>query len=358
MFSRNCALLLALTAVATRAASVAIIPADFHGASQPQVAVSAEGRVHVVFGKEGAVYHVASADNARTFSPPVLIGKLPKLALGMRRGPRIAASDKLITVSAISHDDGDLHAWNSNDNGATWSAGKNVNEVAKSAREGLHAMAGDGKGLVAAAWLDLRNGGTEIWSAVSRDAGASWIPNVQIYKSPDGHVCECCHPSVAIDARGGIAVMFRNWLGGSRDMYLATSVDSGKTFGAAEKLGSGTWKLQGCPMDGGALAFNAAGKPTTVWRREKAVLAADGPAAEQRLADSALQPIVVPLKSGAAYLWQQGPALMLQRGGSAPARFVESGAFPASASAPDGSAIIVWESGSDASRTLFAATLK
>ena len=60
-----------------------------------------------------------------------------------------------------------------------------------------------------------------------------------------------------MDAQGRVAVMWRNWLNGSRDMFAALSSDGGKTFATAQKLGSGTWKLNGCPMDGGSIAVRS-----------------------------------------------------------------------------------------------------
>ena len=41
--------------------------------------------------------------------------------------------------------------------------------------------------------------------------------NRLVYASPDGHVCECCRPSIAVADRR-IALMFRNWIDGNRDM--------------------------------------------------------------------------------------------------------------------------------------------
>jgi hypothetical protein len=68
--------------------------------------------------------------------------------------------------------------------------------------------------------------------------------------------------------------MFRNWLGGNRDLYLTKSTDGGKSFKQAEKLGVGSWKLNGCPMDGGGLAINKSGNAETVWRRGGKIYAA------------------------------------------------------------------------------------
>jgi hypothetical protein len=80
--------------------------------------------------------------------------------------------------------------------------------------------------------------GTTLFGARSRDGGKTWSKNVLIYESPEGTICQCCHPSVAIGAGREILVMWRNWLNGARDMYLARSKD-GVTFTKAEKLGVG-----------------------------------------------------------------------------------------------------------------------
>jgi hypothetical protein len=337
------------------AAPVEIIPAELRGGSQPQVAVAPNGRVHVVFGKGTTIYHTASADG-RSFSAPVKIGDLDKLALGMRRGPRVSATDRMIVVTAISHSDGNVHTWTSADGGTTWNQRANLNDADKSAREGMHAMAGDGKGFVFSTWLDLRNGGTELWGATSQDGGARWGANALIYKSPDGHICECCHPSAAIGPHGEIAVMWRNWLG-SRDMYAAMSNDGGKTFTPAQKLGIGTWKLNGCPMDGGANAISPAGKALSAWRREKTAFVAEGPGAEQQLADLAFQPIVVAGKNGSYYLWESGGGLMLKKGAASPSRFADKASFAAGAATPKGGAVVVWQSEFNGTKTLLAETL-
>jgi hypothetical protein len=354
----SAALAVFCTSTALRAAPVEIVPPELRGALQPQVAVAPAGRIHVTFGKGNAIYHTASLDAGRAFTKPVKVGELPKLALGMRRGPRIVASDKVLAITAISPDDGNLHAWASKDGGATWQAGKSINDVAKSAREGLHAMAGDGRGNALVTWLDLRNGGTELWRATSVDGGVTWSANAPVYKSPDGHICECCHPSAAMEAQGRAAVMWRNWLGGSRDMYAALSSDGGKTFADAQKLGSGTWKLNGCPMDGGAIALDAAGKPLTAWRREKTVFASELAGSETQLADSSAQPVVVSTKNGAYELWESGGNMILRKGNFSPARFADNARFATAAPFPKGGAVVVWESQVKGIATLLAEVLE
>ena len=331
------------------AAPLEIIPAALRGGLQPQVAVAPSGRVHVVFGKGRAIYHTSSPDG-RTFSSPAKIGELEKLALGMRRGPRVTATEERLLVTAISHADGNLHAWTSPDIGKTWKESPALNTTLNSAREGLQALAGDGRGLVVAVWLDSRSGGMEPWFRLSRDGGATWASDASLYASPDGHICECCAPNVAISSTGEIAVMWRNWVGGSRDLYLATSRD-GLEFSPARKLGTGSWKLDGCPMDGGGLAFAPGGDWIAVWRREKAIFASEPGIPEKPLASSATQPLVAYAGKTPLILWEANGSVMLRKGSDEPVVFARDAKAASIASGP-AAAFIAWEAAVDGQKTL------
>ena len=338
---------------------VEVIPASLRGAVQPQVAVSRDGKVHVTYGKGTSIYCSTSADKSLAFNPPREVARLPKLALGVRRGPRITASDKAVVISAISHGEGNLYSWISMDGGSTWESPVRINEVETSAREGMHAMAGDGNGNVHITWLDLRNKQTELWGSTSNDGGKRWGANVLIYRSPDGHICECCSPAMAVGPGGNVWAMWRNWLAGARDIYIATSTDGGKTFGAGKKLGTGTWPLKGCPMDGGHLVVSAEGRALTVWRREMSIYTAGETGPEKLLSAQGMQPVMAYARNTPYYLWQKGSKLMLQQG-SEPARvFADSGAFPAIASAsPNLPPVVVWESITNGVKTIMAQQLE
>ena len=256
---------------------------------QPQLAVDAGGSIHVVYGVGNLIRYRRSDDGGKSFSEPGELPAVHAMSLGMRRGPRIAATESTLCVTAIGGKqgkgrDGDVLALLSTDGGKNWTGPAQVNDVADSAREGLHAMAAGPNGALCCVWLDLRNRKTEVMASISTDGGRTWGKNVLVYKSPDGSVCECCHPSVAFDAAGGIHVLWRNSLAGARDMYAASSLDGGRTFGKAAKLGNGSWPLNACPMDGGGIASTAPGKIATAWRREKTVfLSLDGQSNERRL---------------------------------------------------------------------------
>jgi hypothetical protein len=142
-----------------------------------------------------------------------------------------------------------------------------------------------------------------------------------------------------------------------RDMYLATSRDAVRTFAAAQKLGTGTWKLNGCPVDGGSIALRADEKLLTAWRREKTAFSAEPGENEQPLSDSGSQPIVVTTASGPTYLWQEGGDLFLKKDGSTPAVFASNAAYASAATLPDGRAVVVWESSGSGAKTLLAEVL-
>lgn len=296
--------------------------------TQPQLA-AAGSEVFVVFGRPDSIQVARSTDGAETFSEPVALSLSGKMALGRRRGPRVAATRRAVLVSAVIGQrgggaDGDILFYRSTDHGKTWTVPVPINDVPGAAREGMHAMAANEAGTVVVAWLDLRERGTRIYAAVSRDHGATWSKDQLVYTSPSGSVCECCHPSVAVDDRGTVAIMFRNNIEGRRDMFLAESAD-GATFAPARKLGTGSWTLAACPMDGGSLTL--AGGLTTVWRREDGIFLSGAQVAERRLA-TGRDPAVAAAGAGTDIAWQEGPSVRLLRD---PAGAVEvgPGTFPA-----------------------------
>lgn len=329
-----------LSATTLAAAPVELVPADLRGAIQPQIAVEPAGRIHVTFGQGNAVYYTDSADGKK-FSAPVKVGELDKLALGKRRGPRIAVSGGLVLVTAISHADGKLHAWTSANQGKSWKEGAALNTVDGSAREGLQALAGNGEGRVVAVWLDLREGKQEVWSRESQDGGKSWDAEMRVYASPSGSVCPCCVPNVAISPQGEVAVMWRNDLEGARDLYVAVRKGD-KPFSEAKKLGTGTWKFNGCPMDGGSLVFSPEGKWLAVWRREKGVFASFLGTEEMPLSEDASQPVATSVGEVPVMFWESGDALMMKRGKGDAVRFAEGGSSASAARGKDG-ACVVWE---------------
>jgi len=308
---------------------------------QPQLA-AANGTVALVFGSGHSILLAQSHDNGASFSSPVTVAEPGALALGRHRGPRVVISRKALLVSAAAGDTAasDLLLWRSMDAGKSWSKAIRVNDVPTSAREGLHAMAADGNGHVAAVWLDLRDGTMRLYGAYSADEGATWSKNFLVYHAPDGPICQCCHPSLVATANGAFAAMFRNCLDGNRDLYLI-HLRNGRVASAAEKLGTGSWKLNACPMDGGALAFSV-GRIITAWRRGTDLFLAEPGKPETRIGDGA--DIALTVSGGKTYaVWTRGGALEAMIDGKVET-LAPAGAYPSVTALPWGGALAAWES--------------
>ena len=234
----------------------------------PNLTKDNQGGLYLVYGNRDSIMYAKSVDHGKSFSKPALVAILPKLFASAMRGPQIAFSDEGVTILAASKE-GNIYSYKKDQSGS-WIKTTRINDIDTVAKEGLMALSGDRK-ILFAVWLDLRgNHHNKIVGAKSNDGGKNWSNNMVIYVSPDSTICECCKPSVVVKGNN-IYVMFRNWLKGNRDLYLIQSMDEGNTFGEAKKLGSDSWALDGCPMDGGGLAIKDNGLPETIWRRKNKI---------------------------------------------------------------------------------------
>jgi hypothetical protein len=347
----------------TEPAPVVIAHGKIQAPRQPQVAVSANGNVHLTFGDGDRIYYARSNEaSPLKFGEPVLVAETPNLALGMRRGPRVAVAGNTVVISAISGlkgrgRDENLLAWRSTDDGASWEGPATVNDAPAAAREGLHAMAAGPNGFVCA-WIDLRTKQSDIRVSTSPD-GVTWSPNAIAYQSPSGRVCECCQPSLGFDERGTLHLLWRNSLDGLRDIYRAVSEDGGKTFGPAVKLGSGSWTLNACPMDGGGIAVHR-GKVATAWRRERIVYATFGSdEKEVRLGDGE-QPCIASNANETIVVWlkrRPGDLMVRREKDAAPTLLARAAADPVAVSTADGHVLLAWEGKAEGKPAIFVHSL-
>ena len=234
---------------------------------QPQITLDNSENVRIVYGRADSIFCLTSINKGETFSKPVLVGRINGMHLGMTRGPQLASSSKYSVISGIDTL-GNIHFFQLTHSTNQWEYKGRINDVPSSAPEGLMSITADTKDNFYAVWLDLRQNRRNniCFSSLSGETG-KWKKNELIYISPDGHVCECCKPSIDVNG-ANVAVMYRNWLNGSRDLYVIKSQNAGKSFQEAQKLGLDTWKLVACPMDGGDIKVDNDGKVQTVWRRE------------------------------------------------------------------------------------------
>ncbi len=306
----------------------------------PSVATDPAGDVHVVYGRGGVIFYATSHDG-ETYREPIRVDSVPGLHLGASRGPQIAATAASVVITAIDKP-GNVWAYSLNRVTGKWLPRVRVTDVPDVAKEGFVALTAGPGNAYNAAWLDLRgNKQNKIVGAHSTDGGKTWSANQVLYKSPEATVCECCQLS-EVSQGEHVAVMFRNFLNGSRDMYLMESTDGGKTFGKARKLGEGTWKLKACPMDGGGLYMSPNGSVSTVWRRADTLFTARPGQPETGLATGKNAKIVTTPK-GNYIVFQRGSQIWTITPNQPNPAPMAPGGYPKLTRLPNNRVLCLWE---------------
>ncbi len=304
----------------------------------PNLVIDNKNIVHLTYGKGDSILYCYSSNKGKSFSTSVLVDTMSGLFSFAMRGPQIAVANNTVVIIAADQK-GNIFSWQKDASGK-WLKGARVNDIDTIAKEGLTALGSDANKNLVAVWLDLRNGNkNNLYGSTSSNNGKTWTKNFMIYTSPDGHICECCKPSIAINGNN-VFVMFRNWVKGNRDLYLIKSSDGGETFTAAEKLGTDNWQLNGCPMDGGGLAI-ADNIVQTVWRRKNKIYACEIGKEEKEIAEGK-SCTIASAGNKSAYAWvQKGEIICLLPDGKKAE--VGSGSLPALKFVSKKEVLCVWE---------------
>lgn len=307
---------------------------------QPQIAVDMKGITRVVYGLEDNIYCATSSDDGETFSEPVLVGQLKEMYLGMSMGPQIASSANYSVVTAIDKQ-GNIHTYSLDHKTDKWVKAAGVNDVPGSVPEGLMSIAAGENDTFYAVWLDVRHNKQNkiVFASTTGKAGA-WSENKVVYESPDSTVCECCKPSIEVEGKH-VILMFRNWIEGSRDFYLTRSTDSGQEFSQPQKVGNGTWKLEGCPMDGGGVLLDDKKVIHTAWQREGNIFYAQP--GEQEVQIGKGRNCRINGKTNPVIAWKDGSDVLVKFLNSETEAVVGQGNFIETAEMPHNKTLCVWE---------------
>jgi hypothetical protein len=309
--------------------------------SQPQISTDSKGIVRVVFGRKDEIYCATSTDNGITFSKPVLVARVPDMHLGMSRGPQLASSANCSVITAMDKS-GNIHWYKLGHTSADWKSMGIINDLPGSAPEGLMNIAADNKDNFYAVWLDIRTGkSNQIYFSSLNSKTNHWSKNLLAYRSPDGHVCECCQPHIAV--RGtGVAIMFRNWIKGSRDLYIMKSANNGVSFAAPQKLGMDTWKLNGCPMDGGGVIISNTNLINTTWQRQGMIYYCQPGQREVYIGKGRNSSITLQADDP-ILTFQSNDTIKVVKVKTKEEAVIGNGSFLKSAILPDGKLLYVWE---------------
>lgn len=314
----------------------------------PAVAVDQHGNLLLTFTSGDSILSIRSSDRGDSFTPAVLVDTLKDLVGTSMRGPQITATSSGYSLIACDRS-GNIFSYIKKGTNE-WKQTARVNDTDTVAKEGFLGLAGDGGDNLFAVWLDLRSDNrNKIYGAISTDGGLHWSKNILVNTSPEGAVCECCKPSVKMDGNN-VFVLFRNNLQGNRDIYLIHSADGGNKFEPAIKMGQGSWKLDGCPMDGGGLSIGKNKAPQTVWNRKGTIYAAS-PGIEEKAIGTGKSCTMASADGKNIYAWQEnGGIVVLMPSGIK--KILGNGGLPVLKSLGSNQVLCVWENEKKIHRTI------
>jgi hypothetical protein len=260
---------------------VRIVPLP-EGALVPDVMMDGTGMLHMVYGLGDDAWYVRSADNGRTFSPPVRVNTEGKVTLKMgERGPKLALG-KVGTGSPNARfriSQPSIHVvW-----ADQWSPGVQVYPRYSRSLDGGKTfeppralaslfgidgltVAADGEGHVVAFFHQVSPPQQEIpeahrlYLARSTDNGTTFGPEERMkIQGMDDLACSMCMIRARIAADGNVCLALRVANDNIRDFFLLRSPKRANVF-TPLRVNEDRWELKTCPMCGPELTLAPAGR--------------------------------------------------------------------------------------------------
>lgn len=247
-----------------------------NGGLQPQATVDARGVLHLVYfkgeAKAGDLFYVRQAPGREEFSAPLRVNNVAAsaIAVGTIRGAQLAvAADGRVHVvwNGTKAVEGSPHAgapmWYArlNDAGTAFEPQRDVMQFT-GGLDGGGAVAADGSSSVYVFWHgstpDNTRGeeGRGVFMARSTDGGKTFAREIKVNPRDTG-ACACCGMRALVDGDGTLFTLYR--AAGARvnrDETLLLSRDRGSSF---EVVSDHSWKAATCPMSSAALITSRSG---------------------------------------------------------------------------------------------------
>lgn len=153
---------------------------------------------------------------------------------------------------------GDVRYIQSSDQGKTWTAPANI--YGGSSAGESHSFATITRltnGEIGVSWLDhppsyQKHGRPVKFASTLHQQGFSAAVTV------DSLACECCRLAIAAGDSNKISIVYRDILNDTvRDISIASSLNSGRTFGSGVSFSRDNWNINGCPHNGPDLVGDA-----------------------------------------------------------------------------------------------------
>lgn len=235
----------------------------------PEVAMDAQGILHLVYGLDHHACYVRSTDQGATFTKPVQIDSSGQVETRMgERGPKLAVGgDGVIHVVWVDEWAPGVKTFvryaRSLDGGKSFEPLKTLSSM--SGVDGA-TLAADGRGHVTAFWHVMAEPKPEVKSATwlhtarSSDRGAAFGPCEQVViTNLPGLACSMCMMRARADADGNVCLAFRGARDSIRDIYVLKGPIAENRF-TALRVNQDHWNIDYCPMCGPELTFTPDGR--------------------------------------------------------------------------------------------------
>jgi hypothetical protein len=236
------------------------------GSGEPNLVAGPDGRIYLSWIEPASPRGDAlrmSVRGAQGWSAPKMVARGTNWFVNPADFPSIAVlSDGTVAAHWLVMSGGaDSEAYNINiafskDSGTTWSKPVVPHRDGKQRQHGFVSLVPTPDAKLAAIWLDGRNmpdeeHGNMALMYTSITAGGALGAEQQI----DSRTCECCQTSMASTPDGLVAVYRDRSDKEIRDISIAR-FSSGK-WSQPEPLSKDGWEIDGCPINGPAVASNA-----------------------------------------------------------------------------------------------------
>lgn len=262
------ALGLAASILATIAAPQVIVRRTPNNGIQPQVAVSSDGMVHLIYyegdARAGNIFYVTQKAGSEEFSPPIQVNSVKgsAIAVGTIRGAQLAVG-KNNRVHVIWNGGTGAHKTKidgeyvtpllyarMNDSGTAFEPERNLITYA-AGLDGGSSIAADAAGNVYAAWhgrapgAEAGEAGRAVYISRSTDDGKTFSRETPATSEATG-ACGCCGMRAYADANGAVYILYRTATEKmNRDEVLLISPKVGEPYQIANRH---PWKIETCPM--------------------------------------------------------------------------------------------------------------
>jgi hypothetical protein len=251
-----------------------------NGGIQPQVAVEPNGTIHLIYflgqPQAGDLFYVRLTPAGDVSSRPLRVNSQEGsvIATGTIRGGQIAiegggrvhvawnGSNSALPHGPINPESGDpgnpMLYTRLNDQGTAFEPQRNL-ITSTFGLDGGGTVAADAAGDVYVAWHGKASGaatgeaGRQVWVATSQDSGKTFAAEVPVWNDSTG-ACGCCGMAMFASHDGTLLALYRSARENiHRDIYLVASKDRGKSFQGSIVH---PWEINACPMSSMSFAEN------------------------------------------------------------------------------------------------------